>query len=240
MKKTKIFLGSIAVFAMCCVMKNVSAEEFYYVNDNGVALTEKEYQYISDLYWDGYQQYLTESDYQLMREMNIFDNEIKKSEVTNYPVTRGNMVTSHLRTSSLKGSCSDTCLVTFVTAWNGIPTIKSYDVVGIRLGSANLSRIVNIMETGSNYSKIYNDIRYFTNGFGASILVPNTENVKTTITIITTKGTLYGTYQHAKRNITEDTSKNYTIGQGGYGDVFYFSGPAVGVYDEAPGVDLVL
>ncbi len=241
MKKKKIFLGSFAILAMCFTMKQVLAEEFYYQNDNGVILTENEYQYITDLYWNGYQKYLTESDYQLMKEMDIFNNEIKKSEVTDYPLTRGNIVTSHSRTSSLNASCSDTCLVTFVTVWNEIPSIKSYDVVGIRLNNTILSRVVNILETGSNYSKVYNEIQSSSDGFGVSILVPNTDNIRTTITMITTKnGTLYGSYQHTRRNITEATSKNYSIGQGGYGNVFYFSGPAVGVYDEAPGVDLIL
>ena len=49
---------------------------------------------------------------------------------------------------------------------------------------------------------------------------------------------MYGSYQHAATNTTENISEQYSIGLGGYGSVFLFSSAAKDIYDGAPGVDI--
>ncbi len=239
MKKKTLFLIIVVVLVFGVISPKVNAKSYYY-NDNGVYLTQQEYQYISELYWEGYQQYLAKSDYNLMKEMDIFNHEIKKSEIM-VPLTIGNTVTSHLRTLSINSSCSSECMITLVMAWMGTPTVKSYDVMGARVDNATITRIINTVVTGNNYGKTYTNFQRFNNGFGISVLVPNVDNIKTATTFLTTNsGTIYGSYQHAKKNITEAISKNYSIGPGGYGNVFNFIGNATGIYDDAPGVSVDL
>lgn len=231
------WIVTILLFGMS--IQRADAMDYYYKNEHGVILSEYEYQYLSQMYWEGYQENLTKDIYDLMKQMNIFNNKLQKNITTNYPITRGSVVTSNLRTLSISKSCSNTCMISLAMEWLGTPTIKSYDVMGARLENTSISRLINTVVSGKNYSKSYTNFKSFGNGFGISILVPNVDNVKTATTFITTNsGTIYGSYQHAKRNITEAVSKNYTIGLGGYGNVFHFNSNAVGVYDDAPGVSI--
>lgn len=77
MKKTNMIALCLC---MCCslFMCHVNAESNFYKNDNGVVLNEKEYNFYSDFYWNGYQKYLTVKDYEEIKAMDIFDKEIQK------------------------------------------------------------------------------------------------------------------------------------------------------------------
>lgn len=48
--------------------KNVYAQEIYYQNDYGVILDHQEYNFISNMYWEGYQKYLTMEDYNIIKK----------------------------------------------------------------------------------------------------------------------------------------------------------------------------
>lgn len=207
----------------------------------GVILSKQEYEFILNMYWDGYQEYLTLEDYNEFKSMDLFNRPIEKAtkEIADVPSTRGASVTSHLRTLTIAKSCSDNCVLSLVTKWNGTPTIKSHDVFGARVTGTSITNIKNALVSGDNYGKTYSNPKSYSNGFGFSVLVPNVGNVKTSVTFITTKGgTVYGSYQHAMRNTTEAVSKQYTIGLGGYGKVLNFTGLALDIYDNAPGVDI--
>ena len=240
MNMKKVLLSCFLI-CMFIVMsnQNVKAQEFYYQNEFGVELTEQEYNFYTEMYWDGYQNYVTKEDYNNLLSINIFDKDIEKKTFVNYQISRSASVTSNSRTLSIAKSCSTNCVISLVNTWNGKPSVKSYDVFGVRLNGVSLVSKNNALVTGSDYSKSYSANKTFDNGFGYSILVPNVDNVKATVTFITTKGgTIYGSYQHAVNQITESTSKQYTIGAGGYGGVFKFTGSAKNVYDSAPGVDI--
>lgn len=236
--KVKALMIMTLMLGMGLFTQDVSAKEIYYTNDLGVVLDFQEYNFISNMYWEGYQEYITPEDYDEIKEMDLFDKEIEK-EVINFPITRGASVTSNLRTLSIAKSCSSTCMISLVNKWNGTPTVKSYDVIGARVNKVTISSVKNALVSGENYAKTYSNPQLFSNGFGYSILVPNVSNVKTSVTFVTSKGgTIYGSYQHAMSNTTEAISKSYTIGVGGYGRVFNFEGTARSVYEDAPGVDL--
>ena len=122
-----------------------------------------------------------------------------------------------------------------------MPYIKSYDVIGARVSNSNISSIRNAYVTGNNYVKTYSDPQTSNHGFGFSILLPNVSNIKVSVSFNTSKGgTAYGSYQHATSSTTNYVSKQYTIGSGGYGNVFNFIGNARTVYDNALGVDINL
>lgn len=54
MKKICIIIILASLF-----IGNVNAQEFYYENNNGVILTKQEYDKISEFFWEGYQNNLT-------------------------------------------------------------------------------------------------------------------------------------------------------------------------------------
>lgn len=242
MKKRNILFLAFLLYSTLFTIR-VNAESIYYKNGNGVILSEQEYDFYSEFYWDGYQEYLTIEDFEKVKDMNIFDKEITKKEIINYsPVKeRGSSVTSNLRTTTISKSCSDKCLVSLVTSWNGLPYVKSYDVVGARVSNSNITYIQGALVTGNNYGKSYSNPQVSNNGFGFSVLLPNVSNIRISVTFNTAKGgTVYGSYQHAMSNTTEFISKQYTIGAGEYGNVFRFTGNARMVYDNAAGVDIAL
>lgn len=193
------------------------------------------------MYWEGYQEYLTLDDYNEFKNMNLFNQSIDKTTkiIEDIPLTRGASVTSNLRTLTISKSCSNTCVVTLVNKWIGTPTIKSYDVFGVRVNGVSITNIRNVLVSGDNYARTYSNPIVQNNGFGYSVLVPNVGNVRATLTFVTTNGGMvYGSYQHAMRNTTEAVSKQYTIGLGGYGNVFNFTGSAREIYENSPGVDI--
>ncbi len=240
-KNRKIIYLLLIIGIMMCINTTVYARENYYQNENGVILTKQEYDFISNMYWNGYQNYLTLDDYNYIASLNVFDKEISKKteEFIDAPLTRGSSVTSNLRTLTIAKACSDTCMVTLVNKWNGTPTIKSYDVFGVRVNGVEILDIRNALVSGTNYGKSYSNPKVSNNGFGYSVLVPNVGNVKATVTFVTTTGgRIYGSYQHAIKNTTEAVSKQYTIAVGGYGKVFQFTGTARSIYENSPGVDI--
>ena len=142
MKKMKtLFLAFLLYSTLFTIHAN--AESIFYKNANGVILSEHEYNFYSEFYWNGYQENLTAEEFENAKIMNIFDKEITKKEIKNHLSVkeRGSSVTGNLRTTTISKSCSNKCLVSLVTSWNGIPYIKSYNVVGARVSNSNITNI---------------------------------------------------------------------------------------------------
>ena len=225
--KRKILIG---VLLSISLMPTAFAKENYFVNDNGVSFSKKEYEKPLN------------TKVTSREDIDLFDKEIKKETTyTDSCVTYDSSVTSNLRTLKITKACSSSCYSTMVTDWNETPFIKSYDVMGARLNGPSLLNVNNLIVTGDNYYQSYNNPKKFTNGFGYSFLLPSISNIRVTTSFITSlNGTLYGSYQHAMSNTNSAVSNQYTIGVGGYGNVFQFTGTARNVYDNAPGVDINL
>ena len=136
------------------------------------------------------------------------------------------------------------------TQWLIVPATQSYDVTAMRGEHATF---VNGTQEGvQTYYKngAYNYINYSTNGtnivknsngFGISMnLVNDASYYETELTANVTAddqyATVYGTYQHAVRNVTLDQSKAYTISHNGYGDVVNFVVSVQDFYDRMQGV----
>ena len=52
----------------------VNAEELtYYTNSNNVNFSKEEYEFISNFYFEGYQNYMTEEDYKEFKKSNIMN-----------------------------------------------------------------------------------------------------------------------------------------------------------------------
>ena len=243
MPMKKVGLFSLILLLSFLSISNVYAEKIYYTNSYGVNFTEKQYKYFTDMFWDGYQTSVTQDEFNKVQLLNLFESTIEKEKIL-IPIEsfeKGPSLTQNGRTTTISKSCSTQCLVTLNTTWNTTPTIQSWDVTGVRISGTSLGLINTAKVYGSGYFTTYSTPKVFTNGFGYSVDLPNTSNIKVSISFYAgLGGTIYGTYQHAMSNTTEPISKLYTINSTGYGGVFSFSGSAIGIYDGAGGVNISL
>lgn len=76
MKKICIIIILASLF-----IGNVNAQEFYYENNNGVILTKQEYDKISEFFWEGYQNNLTNEEFTFLKKNGLFENEIRNVEL---------------------------------------------------------------------------------------------------------------------------------------------------------------
>ena len=241
MKKTFLLLLAIVVFG---TTQNVFASSYYYTNKNGVNFTEQQYKYYTEMFWDGYQENVTQSDFDKVLELNLFDSKIITNEVkipNSLPSldSKGTVVYEKGRTLKIAKSCSSNCYVSLVATWSGTPSVGSYDVIGFRVSGTSITNVHNAYASGTGFSSASTTPQTFTNGFGHSIQVASVSNLKVSTSMYVNKGgTVYGSYQHATSSISYNNSKLYSISGAGYGSVFAFYGAASGIYDAANGVSI--
>ncbi|MBQ7030849.1 MAG: hypothetical protein IJN13_00560 [Bacilli bacterium] len=236
--KLKIVFG---LFVFLSFFSNVSAQENYYVNENNVALTKEEYEFITDMFFDGYQKSLTLDDYN-----NIFiDDKVIDSEITSQTLILNNYSRATFHESPSKyftiaKSCTSNCLITLVAEWKKNPNVRSYDVIGayfenVSLESSPITTATNSSSTNSSSEMVSNQ-----NGFGVSVKLPTGGNnmVVSQYFRVSPGGTVYGSYQHATANISLANSKKYTLSRSGYGGVFLFDSSVRNYYDAMGGVSI--
>lgn len=97
---------------------NVSADSSnikdYFINKNNVVFSKEEYDFLSDFYWDGIQELMTESDYNDFIDSNIMNGKLK-IEVLNPILLRSSSISTAKKTLKIARSCSNNCVVS-VTA----------------------------------------------------------------------------------------------------------------------------
>ena len=239
-------LLNVVLVALCifCI-ENVSAkeQEVYYTNDNGVVLTKAEYDFLTKMYWDGFQKTMSKEEYDFYKEGNYFDGEVESKIVYDTPLARGEFHSTQNKSIRISKSCNTTCAISITAHWINNPVVRSYDVIGAylyntsKVGSIGTQAISN---SGSNQASISN---IQANGFGSSVLLPSGSGVNVYQTFSVTKVTdarVYASYQHATKSTTLAISQKYNISITGYGSVFGFYGEAVDIYDNMNGVDIVL
>lgn len=219
----------------------VNAEGAYYINQYGVSFDETQYSYFSKMFWDGYQDLITQDEFNYVKNLNLFSNKIETVTLQENGPQLYSTITEKSRTLIMNKSCSSQCYVSLQASWNANPNVKSYDVIGARLKDVSLVKIGNAYVIGDNFKKNYSSPDIKNNGFGYSVKLENVSNLKVNVSFFTTTGgTVYGAYEHSRKNISLKTSKLYTISQGGQGNVFKFSVAASNVYDEANGLNLTV
>lgn len=247
---SKLARGIICLVCMLFIT-NVHGDEIYYRNKNGVSLTLDQYNLLGELYFDGYQEYVSMATHNKFLSLGYYDKKVEKEVVEDFDDTnvspQGTWVETTAKKLSLAHICSDDNECTMVTTlhWKGAPKVISYDVIGSYL-YGNLTRI-NTPTTylyWSGQTTEYKDRVYSGNGFGCTVLLPKSSVLMNIVQDVDVKvngdGTFYSSYQHATKKISLETSMKYTTGYGGYGGVFFFYGSAVGVYDQMTGVNMHL
>lgn len=248
-KKYNLIILTTLLFAIFMFLTpNVHAEEEpYFTNNNGVSLTEAEYNYIKELYSENYLNLITLDVYNdLVDNGFMFQPIEKKGTLINDNdslISGGASIQGYFHNTSVKGiiiakTCNGNCKMVVTLTWFGVPTIKSYDVMGAYLwGPTRVSNVItSTSSTAQGYSTI--EIKEQSGGFGASFKLPQSGTNFQTIQqfTVTPGGTVYATYQHAMVNTTKAISQMYNISLTGSGRVLEFYGDATSVYDQMNGV----
>lgn len=147
-------------------------------------------------------------------------------------------------------------IVTLVNRWLVTPKIKSFDVIGIRTDDATVEDGTQFgtqaYKTSSSsptqmvaYSPNGTNIVKKANGYGISMNLVNDGvyfecDTQADIIANTKYAEVYGTYQHAVRNVTLEQSQAYNISHNGYGEVLNFTPSIEPYYDEMQGVSIPL
>lgn len=238
----KFILSALIFLGFLISIPQASAlQDAYYKNPNGVILTKEEYEFLSLMYWDGYQSIMTLSDYTEFKNSNIMSGDITSKTSEDGIKPRGTFHETNAKILKITSSCSSDCFVSVVLTWKNNPNTRSYDVMGARFNNTTVEpSTIRTRITSTNGQLSFNDIKSFNNGFGVSMALPKSgSNIVAYQTYTVTKGgTVYASYQHAKSTISLANSKNYTISPYGYGGVFQFSGVAANVYDRMNGVSI--
>lgn len=241
--RKNIFIILLLLILMPCVKVNADT---YFVNQNGVSLTEKEYEFISNFYFDGYQNYMTLKDYNDFIDSNVMKGEIKITEYDDSKNLIAPYSTSSHETASkilkLSSSCLDNCTISLSLTWKKIPTTKSYDLIGAYMENTSLVSLKQSkMYYGSNsVSSVENNIKY--NGLSSTFKIPNTSEAISFLQVYTVekRGKVYASYQHAKNSVSLAESRRYSFGKSGYGNVFVFDSAIASRYDGMQGLNVAL
>lgn len=242
MKKTIFSLFLVVSLVMMFTVTNVSAKEYYYTNDNGVSLTKEEYDFLSELYWDGYQERMTQEQYEKFIEKDLINEEIVSDEAYDVDfITRGTEHTTSSKKIKISRVCTSDCTVVISLTWLVNPSTRSWDVIGARFSGVSLlyTPITQYMDSSTSfYSSNY---KTASNGVGNSLDLADGSNITIYQEMdVTSGGTVYASYQHAVSNTTLAVSKDYSFSISGYGDVFLFGTAGRSIYDGMNGVSVNL
>ena len=230
MKKRLILL----VLVLCVFgLHTVSAKEENYVTSKGISLTAEEYHFLTNFYWDSYPEEMTEAQYEEFKKSDFLSRKLQVN-------TRGTWHSSAYKNIKIASACSSNCIISLTLNWTIDPSVRSYDVIGIRtLGVSLISHDYTVMTYSGGSSYFYNTQQFY-NGVGNSVKLPDTgTSIRVFQQVTTTSGGIvFGSYQHATSNVTLAVSKYYTISSSGLGGVFDFYGSAYGIYDGFGGVDI--
>ena len=230
------FLLTLSLFLCMGVVK----AEGYYTNNNGVSLTEKEYNYVIDFYGDDYPSKMTAEDYNWIRKMDVNNRDYKVEKYyDNDTTTRSTYHQTSSKYLAISKSCSSTCTVDILLKRLKKPNVRSYDVIGARFVNTSLiSGSVSAYVSSSAGTSGYSNYQYFSNGFGNSVKLPaSATNIIVEQSFeVQNSGTVYGSYQHATGYISLAQSKKYSIDLNGSGNVFLFDSSVDNYFDQMGGV----
>ena len=222
----------------------VDAKEIYFTNSKGVSMTEEEYQFIGELYKEGFQNHITQELYDNIIDNNLMERELNKKTVIHQdnPFARGSYHTTSYKQLSITSSCdSSDCLIIISLDWLANPAVRSYDVIGALFH--NVTRQSTPVTTYVD-SLSYNNTgtyKYASDGVGASFkLGTGTDLYITQQFYVSRGGTVFGSYQHATKAVTLNESRDYNFHINGFGNVFQFSSGGLDAYDGMAGVDIAV
>lgn len=249
MKKTVLLL--LAVLCIFGITRNVYAEETYYTTQNGIELTREEYEFLTTFYSPIYPDIMTKAMYDEFVANDILNSNV---EITTYQEPqlallnpsmspRSPSHTTAYKTVQLGRACIPAfCIMSLQNTWHVSPSVRSWDNIGVFLDDISLISHDGTYVYSTAGTTWYSNLQTTPGvaGVGNSVKLPDTgENIIVNMAFKVSKGgTVYGSYQHAMQTTTLVNSQNYTLDILGYGNVFNYTGNAIGIYDNMNGVDI--
>lgn len=233
MKNLRLIITLIIAFFI--FDKNIHASSF--VNKYNVVFSENEYDFISEMVFDGYQNIMTDKDYNyffLQRKNKV--NYSLDTINSNYYETNGKII-------KISYNCISDCLVTLTVNWKIVPKVRSYDIIGAYIENGNIISYGNLNILYDNDSDNVSSVNMQTNGFGAVFKLKNvqTQNVNIIQTFrVSNKSKIYASYQHAKKTISYSNANSFIINKNGLGNVFKFNNSFGSYYDAMNGVNIII
>ena len=234
----KKFFVVLFLSMMCVLPFGVDAlESNSYTTLRGVTVEKSLYDKMCNMYSVNFVETLSQEEFDNL-SANI-DTAVKETYI-DYGNARGSYLSTAVKALNMIKSGN---YVTFTASWLQQPNIHSFDVMAIRLSGCSLVGDFSFKQTyisSGNLYYVYNGInKTFYNGFGSSALLQYGEDNEYSMTFkVSGSGTVYGSYQHAKKTVTQSDSMNYAIGANGYGNVILFANSVALKYDQMPGVDI--
>jgi len=248
-------------------------------NNNGIIISEQEYNDFLKIYSSDYIMNMSVEKYNKLKDLNFDDittttkyvestynpnlritteREITESEYNNYntvmPLLDSGAASHETQAKKLVLAILGGTTWSYATievTWKGIPSNRSFDVIGFRgygfefgEGTQGGEQIytLNGNYTIIDYAWNGTNIKKFDDGFGISMNIVNSDitslqlmldcNISPTIA----HPTIYASYQHAQLNLSLADSQNYTLGGAGLGNVFVFPYSIAQKYDGMTGV----
>lgn len=244
--KKRMVLFIVLCFCFMTSVRSVSAKEVVYTNEKGFEFSQDEYVFFKKVYGEKLvQKYFDEDLYNEFTGIDFANTPVKtKTYSTNEsrqnPSKDSPYFSSPAKSIQISKVCTSIMCRIFITAtWLGDPSVKSYDDIGAYLdGPTRLGTPATLAYSDQN-SNFAAATKYDTNGYGASVLLPQGDNIIVTQNFAYTgTGTVYGSYQHAMNSTTLTIAQKFNISPVGFGEVFGFYDEALNVYDDMNGVNL--
>ena len=245
----KKLLSLMVISTAIMGMGKVSAEatnNIYYTNQNGINLTEKEYNLVKNMFDEHFVEIMNQEDYEHISRLDVNNRQVEltikepdyiQSRTSSFVETQGKKLV-------IGKSCyGNGCAIIMTNTWKYVPKVKSYDVIGAMFSNTSLSsdgyvttfKFDGVNHTCNNYVKK-------SDGIGCSYKLDSkaTQEFYTYMNFdVYPNGLVYGSYQHATSSVTLSQSKNYTFHINGYGNVFLFNTTkAKDSYDGMDGVSI--
>lgn len=234
------------VFALLLLFSsfiNVEASEITgYTNKYGVFFSNEEYDFISDFYFEGYQDYMTQDDYTNFINSDIMNGDIKTEVSDMNDISRSLIYETQMKQLKVSSSCSSDCYIAIILTWKSFPAVRSYDLIGAYFNGTSLIGNVraSMLYDSSSVSPVYSTTS--ANGVSSTFKLPSNANslVFKQEFRVSKSGSLNASYQHARKSISLANSKKFSLSKNGYGGVFSFQESVRSYYDAMSGLTLTL
>lgn len=222
---------------------NVNASELEgYTNQYGVTFSQEEYNFISEFYFDGYQQYMTIDDYNSFIDSDIMNAAINIKVADNGIMPMSSIYETTMKQLKVSTACLTDCKIVVVLSWKSLPSVRSYDLIGAYFDETSLKSgvISSMLYDSSSVSPVYSTKS--ANGVSSTYKLPSKANNLNFIQEFTVakSGSINVSYQHARKSISLANSKKFSLSKNGYGGVFQFEENIRPYYDAMGGLTINL
>ena len=243
---------SVMIIALSLWSIYVFAEP-YFTSNNGVELTEFQYNTLMDILYEDDVYNLTNEDYENLHVDQMiegtFTYKTQEFETPEVSSTGGLVPYVYHETTSKKltlaRTCyTDVCIITTAVTWKKVPAVASYDVIGIRFENTSFYDSTNAFTAKMSGTYYYEPNKVVKTGNGLADIKKITTGL--TYMALDTKirpsnnGIVYTSYQHAVKSVTLSEASNFTFSGNGYGQVFLWPMAIREKYDQMSGVYITL